>query len=77
MNLENAVCFSNIDQPESWKIQTYMSSGGYLTWKKILQGQPGALSFFLFFLLILKKTDLFHLLPSSYAILDLRVASSY
>ncbi len=41
MNLENAVCFSNIDQPESWKIQTYMSSGGYLTWKKILQGQPG------------------------------------
>ncbi len=41
MNLENAVCFSNINQPESWKIQTYMSSGGYLTWKKILQGQPG------------------------------------
>jgi len=41
MNLENAVCFSSIDQPESWKIQTYMSSGGYLTWKKILQGQPG------------------------------------
>ncbi len=41
MNLENAVCFSNIDQPESWKIQSYMSSGGYLTWKKILQGQPG------------------------------------
>ena len=41
MSLENAVCFSNINQPESWKIQTYMSSGGYLTWKKILQGQPG------------------------------------
>ena len=41
MNLENAVCFSNINQPESWKIQAYMSSGGYLTWKKILQGQPG------------------------------------
>ena len=38
---ENSICFSNINQPESWKIQTYMSSGGYLTWKKILQGQPG------------------------------------
>ena len=41
MTDENAVCFSIIDQPESWKIQTYMSSGGYLTWKQILQGQPG------------------------------------
>ena len=38
MTDENAVCFSIIDQPESWKIQTYMSSGGYLTWKQILQG---------------------------------------
>ena len=41
MSLENAVCFSNINQPESWKIENYMASGGYLQWKKILQGQPG------------------------------------
>ena len=38
---ENSICFSNINQPESWKIENYMASGGYLQWKKILQGQPG------------------------------------
>ena len=38
---ENSICFSNIHQPESWKIENYMASGGYLQWKKILQGQPG------------------------------------
>jgi len=38
---ENSICFSNIHQPEPWKIENYISSGGYLQWKKILQGQPG------------------------------------
>ena len=41
MRHENSICFSNIHQPESWKIENYISSGGYLQWKKILQGQPG------------------------------------
>ena len=41
MKHENSICFSNIHQPESWKIENYMASGGYLQWKKILQGQPG------------------------------------
>ncbi len=41
MRHENSICFSNIHQPESWKIENYMASGGYLQWKKILQGQPG------------------------------------
>ena len=41
MKHENSICFSNIHQPESWKIENYISSGGYLQWKKILQGQPG------------------------------------
>ena len=41
MRHENSICFSNIHQPDSWKIENYISSGGYLQWKKILQGQPG------------------------------------
>jgi len=41
MRHENSICFSNIHQPESWKIENYVASGGYLQWKKILQGQPG------------------------------------
>ena len=41
MRHENSICFSNIHQHESWKIENYMASGGYLQWKKILQGQPG------------------------------------
>ncbi|MEO6697013.1 MAG: NADH-quinone oxidoreductase subunit NuoF [Gammaproteobacteria bacterium] len=34
--MANEVCFRNLHLPEPWSLQTYLSTGGYAAWKKIL-----------------------------------------
>ncbi len=37
--MANEVCFRNLHLPESWSLKTYLGSGGYAVWKKILAEQ--------------------------------------
>ena len=39
MNELNQVVFSNIDEQESWTIDSYIASGGYEAWKNILSNK--------------------------------------
>ncbi len=35
----NEVCFKNLDQPNPWSLKTYEANGGYVIWRKILNGE--------------------------------------
>ena len=37
--MANEVCFRNLHLPEPWSLKTYLDSGGYAVWKKILAEQ--------------------------------------
>ena len=41
---QNLVCFEPLHLPESWKLSTYQTIGGYQAWKKILAEKTPAIA---------------------------------